>query len=1094
MLDKLKIAAVLLVIGAISGISIWGVNELTAPVIERNQAAAEAEMYREIFPDLDTIDIQDYDHDFLNQMVIIKGSNGNEIGRVFRGTVSNNFGQVTALVGIKADGTIARVIISDHDNTPNYANIIINDYLPNFDNQDITNLSFDTNTGATATYNAVRRIVEAAVIQVAGDVRLEAYETMFEDADSYESDTVTVDGVDELYNVFNADDALIGRVYEITANGEGIYIAFNTDDELVAVKYQDSLDDVSAFDDYIGMAADEISLDVSGDLEDAIAEVLQAILDSLSGVTPIDGEYLVSYRNYYENDELVGYLFEGRAEGFGGQNIIAVAINFSGEIIKVELIDYSDTPDYVEDIVIPSLADLEGLTSLDGLAADDTFSGASATGGSIFDVVGEAFEYFSNNLSDSTPIDHDILTRRDNYYDGDERVGYTYFGVASGFGGDVQVLVTVLDDGEIVSVELGDNSETDWILDDYVYDALATFEGLSSIADLAADDTFAGATATGEAILDVVGAALTYHEEGPSEPTDPDDDEDDEEVIEKIDISGEYLYGYHEVKEDDVLIGYQYYGQIEGHNGDMIVTVVMNLDEEIVRIEVLENVESGWALTRVLNDIDVFTGLKDISDIDVDDVFAGVTVTAQAIYDVVEEALGFHQVVLNMVMLDHGILDYYLMTYDETDTLIGYTYFGTTSGFRGDMTTSVLIGLDGQIKEVLLLDNSESGWAADQIIEELSMYEGLTTVEAIDPSDVYAGATATGVALHDVVEAALTDFNTTIIEHSVLDQMVNVYEDNTLVGYRYYGTVSGFRGDIVTAVTLDLNGVVVSVDMVEESESGWAADQVADELSIYEGLTNVDDIEPSDVYAGATATGDAVHQVVVAALAHFITVDIEDDLLTHYIKLLEDGEEVGYIFYGVAEGFRGDMVVAVEVDLEGMIVNVQLLENSESGWAADQIIAELDMYEGLMSLDDLDLDAYTGATATGDALHSVVEAVMAYIHSTQLSHDVLTHYVNVYDNSNLIGYRYYGVSEGFRGDIVTAVTLDLNGAIVSVEMVEENESGWAADQVADELSVYDGLIDASDIVPADTYTGATATGRAVHEVVLAALAHERDGE
>ena len=964
MLDKLKIAAVLLVIGAISGISIWGVNELTEPVIERNQAAAEAEMYRELFPDLSEVEIEEYDHNLLSQMIIVYGDNGSEIGRIFRGTTTNNFGEVTALIGIASDSTIARVIISDHTNTPNYANIIINDYLHRFDGQDITNISYDANTGASATYGAVRRLIEAAVIEVAGDVRLEAYETMFTDAASYESDTVTLDGVDELYNVYDSSDNALGVVYEITAANEGVYIAFDTDGALVAVKTQDNLEDVTAFDAYLGLTAEEISLDVSGDLEESIAETLQTILDSMSGVTAIDGEYLVSYKPYSVDGEIVGYLFEGRAEGFSGENIITVAIDFAGEIIDVVLVNYSDTPDYVESSVLPNLEDLVGLTSLDGLSADDTFSGASSTGGSIFDVVTEAFTYFGDNLSDSTPIDDDVLTKRETLYnESDEAIGYTYYGVGTGLNGDVEVMVAIDNDGAIISVELGEHGETEDYVNNYILDNLSHFEGLTE-AEGESSDTFAGATNTGNAIYTVVESALSYHADGPSEPTDPDEDE-----VDLIDINGTTLFGVVENMEDDVLVSKTYYGVSEGRNGDVEVLVTVDLEGTIINVELGEHGETDYYVDEyILENLDTFNNLSEYDTV-LDDTFAGATVTGNAILTVVKE-------VLATTYVDEGVIDRYVHIYDESNNHIETQYAAITEGRNGDVEVLVTLDLDNTIVSVELGDHSETGYYVDEyILDNLSVFTGENETISVD---TFAGATVTGEAIVEAVQAVIDYTRTTFVEGQTVTKVVEVYESGTLSAHRYHSVVEGRNGDVEVLVTLDLDNTIVSVELGNHSETGYYVDEyILDNLSVFTGESETISV---DTFAGATVTGEAIVEAVQAVFDYLNTVVLEDTVLTHYIMDYTGGNLSGYTYYGEASGRNGNVEVIVSIDLTSTIVSVELGEHDETDYYVNEYIqGSLSDLVGLTSTDSLEAnDAFTGATVTGEAIVTVVEAVLVH--------------------------------------------------------------------------------------------------------------------
>lgn len=171
MLDKLKVAAVLLIIGAISGVLIWGVNELTAGDIEANAAVREQALYRTIFniSEDETLVIEEIILEgVLTKEVIIYDANDHIIGRVFQGYDTNNYGDITVLVGVNTDNTIQNVAIQQTTNTVTFVKKIENNYLAPFANQDVLDIQYDSKTGATYTYTSVATIVEAVSDVVGG--------------------------------------------------------------------------------------------------------------------------------------------------------------------------------------------------------------------------------------------------------------------------------------------------------------------------------------------------------------------------------------------------------------------------------------------------------------------------------------------------------------------------------------------------------------------------------------------------------------------------------------------------------------------------------------------------------------------------------------------------------------------------------------------------------------------------------------------------------------------------------------------------------------------------------------------------------------
>ncbi len=164
MFDKLKTALVLVVIGGLSGLIIYGINELTEDVIAENRLEQERSYYREIFELSSDAEILYDEENPEGELLEIFDIENNLIGFIFKGVEKNNYGEVTVLVGIYADGTIAKVVISSTTNTPNYVKKITRDYIDNFTAQDIDDFDIDAKTGASYTYSSLVSAIKKASI------------------------------------------------------------------------------------------------------------------------------------------------------------------------------------------------------------------------------------------------------------------------------------------------------------------------------------------------------------------------------------------------------------------------------------------------------------------------------------------------------------------------------------------------------------------------------------------------------------------------------------------------------------------------------------------------------------------------------------------------------------------------------------------------------------------------------------------------------------------------------------------------------------------------------------------------------------------
>lgn len=174
MFSKLKTALVLVVIGGLSGLIIYGINELTWERIEANIKAQEEAYYRDIF-DLDDefnmfLEINELDGNLDQEIVIYEADPENEdlklndviYGIAYKDITKNNYGDITIIVGIDLDGNIAKVVIGSNNNTPTFVNKIKTKYLDSFTNQDISDVSIDTFTGASYTYGSVTDAIDFA--------------------------------------------------------------------------------------------------------------------------------------------------------------------------------------------------------------------------------------------------------------------------------------------------------------------------------------------------------------------------------------------------------------------------------------------------------------------------------------------------------------------------------------------------------------------------------------------------------------------------------------------------------------------------------------------------------------------------------------------------------------------------------------------------------------------------------------------------------------------------------------------------------------------------------------------------------------------
>lgn len=419
MVAKLRTALVLLIIGSVSGAAIVGVNSLTEDRIETNRLVAQYEDYVTMFPDLDDVEENDVDdNDVIDKAYTILDADDNVLGTVYRGHDENSQGAITVLVGISGN-TIVDMIVSSTENTASYIEGLEQDYISKYDNVPVDEeISYDAQAGPSAgvSKSSVDKIKDAAVT-VAGvevsDPELNLYQGLLEDADSY-AVIQRFDNPPYEYEkaIYDEAGAFAGFAYSIPLDDGTIRLildsgntfqGFATEDEDAESAYSDAMD---AFSDYEGGALADIDHDPSGDTESTLMDAIDSAEALVTQTTRVNHEFLAREEPYMVDGSEAGTLYTGMSEGYGGDNVIQVAIDDAGEIVHIELVLTDDTVDPVsgeypfdgiQALLIDKLDTIYGMDSITEEEADDAFAGASTTGGSVYDVVNAALEYHNES-------------------------------------------------------------------------------------------------------------------------------------------------------------------------------------------------------------------------------------------------------------------------------------------------------------------------------------------------------------------------------------------------------------------------------------------------------------------------------------------------------------------------------------------------------------------------------------------------------------------------------------------------------------------------------------------------------------------------
>ncbi len=226
--------------------------------------------------------------------------------------------------------------------------------------------------------------------------------------------------------------------------------------------------------------------------------------------------------------------YTGSGEGWGGDIVVTLQVT-DGQITTIEVTSAEyETHKYLQKALVILDAVLETQT-----AEVDTISGATYSSQGILDAISAALAQATPSVSEPDDEEQEILEEEeDDQEESDVRPNYGYIdgqytGIAEGYDGDIEVLVTV-ENGQITSVEiLSADGETYR----YLKNAMAVIDTVLQYQTWEVD-AVAGATYSSQGILDAVADALSQNDQAEEESQeDQEETQNDEETPEQSDDS-----------------------------------------------------------------------------------------------------------------------------------------------------------------------------------------------------------------------------------------------------------------------------------------------------------------------------------------------------------------------------------------------------------------------------------------------------------------------------------------------------------------------------------------------------------------------------
>ena len=307
-------------------------------------------------------------------------------------------------------------------------------------------------------------------------------------------------------------------------------------------------------------------------------------------------------------------------------------------------------------------------------------------------------------------------------------------------------------------------------------------------------------------------------------------------------------------------------------------------------------------------------------------------------------------------------------------------YKGTGTGYAGDITVSVLIK-DKQIVSIDILSSSDDAaffTRAKAVIDKI--IEG----QMLDV-DTVSGATFSSRGIISAVKNALTgekDTSETGQAQSgqtgaAAGSSTSVAQVEDVAAYKdgtYYGSGTGFGGPLKVMVEIS-GGKIASIQIVENSDG---SDYISKAASLIDSIittqsTNVDTV------SGAAYSSVGIIQAVRDALGQAAVNGTSDSTQNNNNNSSSDDDSstvtgtVPYkegIYYGTAEGYSGDVSVAVVIQ-EKTIKAILITESSDDEAFFNRAMDVVKKVIRTQKTDDV--DTVSGATYSSKGLLNAIK-------------------------------------------------------------------------------------------------------------------------
>jgi H+/Na+-translocating ferredoxin:NAD+ oxidoreductase subunit G len=264
----------------------------------------------------------------------------------------------------------------------------------------------------------------------------------------------------------------------------------------------------------------------------AMQEILPAA-DEFKEIADKNNDTVLEVNAGYKNDEIVGYALKVAPKGYGGKVEMMVGISNEGIIGGIKILSHSETPglganapkpkfsgQFAKKSISKKLQVIKGKASKENEV--EALTGATITSRAVTGGVNSAIDFYkselstdSKNASEENSADAEVL-ESNTISD-----GYSIKVESNGYGGAINLEVTLSNDGIVKNVQVLSHSETDGLgsqaakpefLSQFIDETAEEFNLTNEeSSDDNAVQAISGATVSSTAITNAVNSAVEYY-------------------------------------------------------------------------------------------------------------------------------------------------------------------------------------------------------------------------------------------------------------------------------------------------------------------------------------------------------------------------------------------------------------------------------------------------------------------------------------------------------------------------------------------------------------------------------------------------------